>query len=1435
MEMKTPTHQIPTIWGGRGELVFPWSRFWVPSNGAIQLGGSWWGGDTDGFLADPEDDFIGKHGNAHLRDTKSLLKSRPGCIVLWGDPGMGKSRVLTAYHQGEPDPNRVFLEFRDISTLEQFRYHTLDSDIWKYWRSGNHLLTVVVDGVDEGLVKIDGFVGALVGLLRTEPLARLQLVLACRSQEWPVSEGERLMALWPRSESEKDGSGVFELCPLREKDARLAAKIVFEAKTSSANGDKFLREVKRHRLIGLASRPLTLKMLLQEFMTAGGKFPNSHRELYHSCAKTLCAETNTARRERLRNKATPRLLVSDQQRARVAGRIAALMLLCGRSAIVGPHATASTDTSDLLISEIATGTETTDEVPFLVTTAVVEAVLETPLFWPKTDGRIGFYHQTFAECLAAEYLGRLPFAQIRSVLFQRDSHGEHVHPQLAELAAWIAGESDQLLAHLLAHDPEVLLRSDATKLNDQHKAALVSAVLAKAKAAELFDGTGVSRFFHTLRHPGLSDQLRQTLHDRSANHVARRLALSIAESCRLEDMLDDALTRLMDPQDRGMHSLAAGSLDELATPTSVAQLAPLLTEPSEQRNYSTNERLSILHALLKHGFWSLSQAVPYIAASLSSSSLSGHILVQHAKPEDAEALLRACITWRGCFDSLSKFHPLIREAHNLGVARIREPRIRLLLARVWWQARRRHQHNSFTQDDNLKTNAPLPLPEVLRRDDIVRMRFISDLMTVAMGNKEERGWSILELTKVEDFPAFIEGACIGSRRRRKLYAQLASHSYSHALYAAHSDLVIRGLQHSQELREQFPWMRQWTLGAADSLEAAKQHREHEKLQRELEIRRTSKPKPAPEQVWQRDLAYLKETHPPTHWMTLADNLSYRAGAAKSEIEKRHDIQTSPGWLYHDDESRRLIIEGARRLILEEPGNPQHDMGGQSDFDHLAYKALFLLRKEIENDRALAKAVRTHWLPSIFDEFSDTDKHHLEMMAIGYRLDPDRMRALLREKMIRSAARDEDYCLVLREFTLCWDASLATFVTKILVNEIRNPNTIRSAVEHLAEHDSPGAFYLWRTLKRKHRKQPRSPILDAATAALAGARLFDYWEDLWPLLTREPGLAHHVFLTMDRNGQRGFIKKSTATCESRLASLYLYLLELFPKKEDPPIPMGRSYSPSRRMDIARLRDDLPGVLAAVGTAEAVGELQRIAHALPAKDALWIHWKRQDALVVLRRTEWRPPEPAAVLALVQKSESRWITDEDDLMSLVLESLARLETNLRQRKNSWRDLFWEKRKTTKSKTCWQPVGEVRMSELIVKWLEVDLAPNKGLSVLRELQIQHNKRTDIEIAAVAIGTDASKPRPIEIVIEVKGHWHTAIKTAHRDQLVADYLKGCGRTHGIYLIVWTKSDADTRKSKLKAVTTDAARKEIAAQVSDYDGRTNPEVVTGFILDARLA
>ncbi len=140
-----------------GKLL-PWKRFWVPWDGKINCGE-----DGKGFLRDPDDDW-GNFANPEVRVIDTLLEKR--CIILSGHPGTGKT--VTVENAVEELRRRVrapdiviSLRCRDIPSAEVLKALTIDSSDWRSARQNDGDITLVIDGVDEGLRKVPEFVRTL--------------------------------------------------------------------------------------------------------------------------------------------------------------------------------------------------------------------------------------------------------------------------------------------------------------------------------------------------------------------------------------------------------------------------------------------------------------------------------------------------------------------------------------------------------------------------------------------------------------------------------------------------------------------------------------------------------------------------------------------------------------------------------------------------------------------------------------------------------------------------------------------------------------------------------------------------------------------------------------------------------------------------------------------------------------------------------------------------------------------------------------------------------------------------------------------------------------------------------------------------------------------------------------------------------------------------
>ena len=252
---------------------------------------------------------------------------------------------------------------------------------------------------------------------------RLRLRIACRTLDWSHSFEKSLVGLWGSDEFR-----AFELAPLRELDVAVAAGI-----EGFDPPEDFLNEVKRAEVSALASRPITLKLLMQLYGESGS-LPSERTKLYETGCLHLVRESNEHR-----TRGGRRGSLTVKQRFAVASRIAAATILTGRQEIADGVGLEPSD-GKILVSELAGRSEIASEDAFNVDESAVIESLSTSLFTGWGVGSVGWAHRSLGEFLAATYLNRAEVAlpQILSLLTHpRDPKGR-IGPQLREVAAWLA-------------------------------------------------------------------------------------------------------------------------------------------------------------------------------------------------------------------------------------------------------------------------------------------------------------------------------------------------------------------------------------------------------------------------------------------------------------------------------------------------------------------------------------------------------------------------------------------------------------------------------------------------------------------------------------------------------------------------------------------------------------------------------------------------------------------------------------------------------------------------------------------------------------------------------------------------------------------------------------------------------------------------------------
>ena len=497
--------------------TYKWKRFWCPRTGHMSL-------SDGGYLDDPDLEW-GRYSNPDVLPFETIERAQ--CLGLLGEPGMGKTctikqhRAVVDRQVQEKGGQTLWLDLRSYGSEDRLIRNLFECDAFLIWTGGEHSLHVFLDSLDECLLRIDTLAALLVDEFQryTNLLHRLRLRIVCRTAVCPNALEEGLKVLWG-----EDAVEVFELAPLRRRDVMEAAQ------AHDIEADAFMREVDRKAVVPLAIKPVTLNFLLNMYHKNGG-FPSTQTELYRQGCRLLSQETNANRRAAGR---TGQL--TAEQRMGVAARIAAVTIFANRATVWTAPDMGDIPSEDASLHQLYGGNESVNGKDFEVNEAAVRETLDTGLFSSRGSQRMGWTHQSYAEFLAAHYLVQhhMPMAQMMSLIVHPADSERKLVPQLHETAAWLAGMLPALFREIMSTDPAVLLRSDVATADVRDRAALVESLLRFYDEERLLDREwSVRQRYNKLAHPGLAEQLRPYICERTKATTVRNVAIDIAEACTL--------------------------------------------------------------------------------------------------------------------------------------------------------------------------------------------------------------------------------------------------------------------------------------------------------------------------------------------------------------------------------------------------------------------------------------------------------------------------------------------------------------------------------------------------------------------------------------------------------------------------------------------------------------------------------------------------------------------------------------------------------------------------------------------------------------------------------------------------------------------------------------------------------------------------------------
>src|SRR6266446_390987 len=147
--------------------TYPWKRFWSKPAGTLHL-------DDLGCLINPE-----QLGGLALNPEVVTLEqvADTPCLALLGEPGSGKTSALESECsrlQGlSPVLELHFVNLKDYGSEQSLYNAVFDSPWWNSWRTGTSRVVLIVDALDEGLLRVSNLSRVIVRGLAMQPLDRL--------------------------------------------------------------------------------------------------------------------------------------------------------------------------------------------------------------------------------------------------------------------------------------------------------------------------------------------------------------------------------------------------------------------------------------------------------------------------------------------------------------------------------------------------------------------------------------------------------------------------------------------------------------------------------------------------------------------------------------------------------------------------------------------------------------------------------------------------------------------------------------------------------------------------------------------------------------------------------------------------------------------------------------------------------------------------------------------------------------------------------------------------------------------------------------------------------------------------------------------------------------------------------------------------------------
>jgi hypothetical protein len=1326
-------------------VIYPWKRFWCPRVGQLNL-------SDGGYLWDPDN----KYASIYNPDVKNFSEIEKHPVLgLLGEPGIGKSFAIDQLVENTKSQivteggYVLYLNLNAICSEARLEKKLFDSIEFKTWETKKKPLHIFLDSFDECLLSVPTLSRFLSEEFKTRPTRSLFIRIACRTHDWPIGLEEFLKAKWAEGDV-----GVYELTPLRQIDVIQAAKI------NGLDPEKFIEEIQNNEVVPLAIKPLTLQMLINIFKKEI-RFPASKSELYRKGCLFLAEESNKSRRD-----AKQFGNLSPEQRVIVAARIAALTVFGGKNAVWTGPVNGEIPDEDLTLANITGEVKATDGSKIAIDETTLREVLgDTGFFSSRGVHRTGWAHQTYAEYLAAFYLGhcKANLDQVISLLCHPENPGKNLTPQLTEVAAWVSSMNDEVFSYLMGIDPEALLRGDFSSIGTESKKGLTQELLALYEKGDAVDNDWTLRdHYNKLEHPNLTNQLLPYITDSSKNVIVRRVAIDIAEACNLTSLQEELLvTALNQSEDYHIRSQATHAICLIGDDKTKQSLKPLAfgqagDDPDDELK---GQALRILWPIFISAEDLFSQLSPPQNENLIGAYYD--FLYRRVAQGFGTDNLLVALEW------MELSYPSWKDKY-----RSREL-AKSILTKAWELLNSAEIAKAFLRAISVlfKKHDLRPIESLISNDEKHKRRILINALLTDFCEEKLDTYLCFQANFVnpDDIPWLIGRSKNEPQQIRQYLAELTKCVFNYQ----HTNIVLTICEEDPMFAEEFKFIREPVR--LDSPEADRMRRCHYGRDRNHE-----KISPTPMERIIKNLE-KSEAGQVNVWPSLLCNLNldeYGSGGWPN-----FDYRESCGWKNAETETKRRIIVATKEYLIN--GSPKIESLFEKSTKLEAFASDYALRMLFKEDSDFVLSLDSNawnkWAKVVLVSSYHDQEDGQTLLRLAYKSVPDQVI----EGILQTIDKEKNgQTIFLHHIKDIWDDRLSQAVfAKLSITDL-TVGVEGSLLGLLLEQGFKEALTFTKSIITN---PPPADEMARKRALVAAANLMMYaddagWSIIWPIIQADSDFGHELIEKI--SGRERIIPR---LADDQAADLYIWLEQNRPhseeKNDNDNLLNGRGFN-----------EKLFSHLKTRGTHSACIGLAKIASAFP--EQVWLKWSLRECQSLYRRATWCPPSPQEILSLTENRDFLLVRSGQELLDVIIASLKRLEQTLHG-VTPMATFLWNNNR---------PRSENDFSDYVKNHLENDLN-KRGFFANREVEFRRLKQSGVgektDIVVDAVCQFGEQFETVSVVIESKGCWNKDLKTAMEFQLRDRYLIDDQHRIGLYLVGWFLCDKwdgnhDQKKATLK-------------------------------------